>query len=59
MQKGQECPDIFFTDRAGMRNTECLSLGVDHGEPVGRDRQLLQELKQTQWVRSMEQGQGG
>lgn len=49
MQEGQVCPDMFFTDRAGMRNTECLSLGVDHGEPVGWERQLLQYsvLKQS------------
>lgn len=32
LQEGKECPDIFFTDRAGTRNTECLSVGVDHGE---------------------------
>lgn len=32
LQEGQECPDMFFTDRAGVRNTECLSIGVDHGE---------------------------
>jgi hypothetical protein len=29
MEIGQENPDIFFTDREGRRNTECLSWGVD------------------------------
>lgn len=34
LQEGQESPDMFFTDRAGVRNTECLSIGVDHGKPA-------------------------
>jgi beta-amylase len=29
MEIAQENPDIFFTDREGRRNTECLSWGVD------------------------------
>jgi hypothetical protein len=32
LQEGQACPDIFFTDRAGVRNLSCLSIGVDNGE---------------------------
>lgn len=31
LAQGQECPDIFYTDREGNRNTECLSLGVNDG----------------------------
>ncbi len=30
---GEENPDIFFTDKAGYRNRECLSLGCDD-EPL-------------------------
>lgn len=30
LEEGKQCPDMFFTDRAGCRNTECLSVGVDH-----------------------------
>jgi beta-amylase len=30
---GEENPDIFYTDKAGYRNRECLSLGCDE-EPV-------------------------
>jgi beta-amylase len=26
---GTDCPDIYYTDRAGYRNRECLSLGCD------------------------------
>lgn len=26
---GQSNPDIYFTDREGKRNTECLSWGID------------------------------
>lgn len=26
---GQECPDIFYTDKSGVRNQECLTLGID------------------------------
>lgn len=29
---GAANPDIYFTDRAGVRNTHCISLGVDEGE---------------------------
>lgn len=32
LREGEECPDIFFTDRAGERCRECLTLGVDDGE---------------------------
>jgi hypothetical protein len=32
LEEGKQCPDMFFTDRGGCRNTECLSVGVDHGE---------------------------
>eukprot|EP00210_Caulerpa_lentillifera_P002105 g2020.t1 len=27
---GTICPDVFYTDRQGIRNEECLSLGCDH-----------------------------
>ena len=30
---GDSNPDIYFTDRAGVRNRECLSLGCDN-EPL-------------------------
>ncbi len=30
---GRANPDIYFTDRAGARFTDCLSLGVDDGGP--------------------------
>ncbi|KAJ4807009.1 Beta-amylase [Rhynchospora pubera] len=29
LEIGKENPDIFFTDREGRRNTECLSWGID------------------------------
>ncbi|GMY33628.1 beta-amylase 8 [Fagus crenata] len=29
MEIGKDNPDIFFTDREGRRNTECLSWGID------------------------------
>jgi beta-amylase len=29
MEIGKENGDIFFTDREGRRNTECLSWGID------------------------------
>lgn len=29
MEIGKENQDIFFTDRQGQRNTECLSWGID------------------------------
>lgn len=29
LEMGMENPDIFFTDRMGQRNKECLSWGVD------------------------------
>lgn len=29
LENGKENPDIFFTDREGRRNTECLSWGID------------------------------
>ncbi|EPS60387.1 hypothetical protein M569_14415, partial [Genlisea aurea] len=32
---GQRNPDIFFTDRAGRRNPECLSWGVDKERVLG------------------------
>jgi beta-amylase len=30
---GEEDPDIYYTDRAGTRNKECLSLGCDE-QPI-------------------------
>eukprot|EP00879_Flechtneria_rotunda_P001310 GHRR01001460.1.p1 GENE.GHRR01001460.1~~GHRR01001460.1.p1 ORF type:complete len:563 (+),score=199.40 GHRR01001460.1:149-1837(+) len=41
LQAGQQCPDVFFTDRAGHRNKECLSIGVDH-VPALAGRSALQ-----------------
>ncbi|KAL0305598.1 UNVERIFIED_CONTAM: Beta-amylase 2, chloroplastic [Sesamum radiatum] len=38
---GSKNPDIFFTDKEGRRNQECLSWGVD-SEPVLRGRRALQ-----------------
>ncbi|KAG2445367.1 hypothetical protein HYH02_008832 [Chlamydomonas schloesseri] len=29
LEAGRANPDIYFTDRAGVRNTHCISLGVD------------------------------
>lgn len=29
MEIGKDNPDIFFTDREGRRNPECLSWGID------------------------------
>ncbi len=34
---GDSNPDIYFTDRAGVRNRECLSLGCDN-EPLFHGR---------------------
>lgn len=45
---GRSNPDIFFTDRAGRRNPECLSWGIDK-ERVLRGRtavEVLQSLNQ-------------
>ncbi|KAI8474720.1 MAG: glycoside hydrolase superfamily [Monoraphidium minutum] len=41
MAVGEECPDIFYTDKAGERCHECLTLGVDH-VPVLEGRTALQ-----------------
>ncbi|XP_022036046.1 beta-amylase 2, chloroplastic isoform X4 [Helianthus annuus] len=38
---GKENPDIYFTDRHGNRNTECLTWGIDE-EPVLRGRTAVQ-----------------
>ncbi|KAL9996186.1 putative beta-amylase [Helianthus debilis subsp. tardiflorus] len=38
---GKENPDIYFTDRDGNRNTECLTWGIDE-EPVLRGRTAVQ-----------------
>jgi hypothetical protein len=35
LELGEEVPDMFYTDKAGNRNSECLSLGVDDGESLG------------------------
>ena len=31
MEAGRVNPDLFYTDKAGGRNTECLTLGVNDG----------------------------
>lgn len=36
VEEGRVNPDIYYTDKAGGRNTECLSLGVDDGEKEER-----------------------
>ena len=33
-------PDLYYTDKAGGRNTECLTLGVDDGEGTGHQEHL-------------------
>ncbi|KAL0442616.1 UNVERIFIED_CONTAM: Beta-amylase 2, chloroplastic [Sesamum latifolium] len=38
---GSENPDIFFTDKEGRRNQECLSWGIDN-ERILRDRTALE-----------------
>ena len=40
---GQKNPDIYFTDREGRRNGECLSWGVDR-ERVFHGRTALEVL---------------
>ncbi len=45
---GERNPDVFFTDKAGVRNRECLSLGCDsvplfHGRsPVAMYRDFVE-----------------
>lgn len=41
LEVGTEDPDIFYTDAAGFRNKECISLGCDN-EPVLRGRTPIQ-----------------
>ncbi|KAL0305597.1 UNVERIFIED_CONTAM: Beta-amylase 2, chloroplastic [Sesamum radiatum] len=41
LEIGGENPDIFFTDKEGRRNQECLSWGIDN-ERVLRDRTALE-----------------
>lgn len=41
LQEGLVTPDIFYTDKEGNRNTECLSLGVDD-VPVLKGRTAVQ-----------------
>ncbi|KAK4399267.1 Beta-amylase 7 [Sesamum angolense] len=41
LEIGSENPDIFFTDKEGRRNQECLSWGIDN-ERVLRDRTALE-----------------
>jgi beta-amylase len=41
LEAGAKDPDIFFTDAAGFRNQECLSLGCDD-VPVLKDRTPVQ-----------------
>lgn len=36
LEIGEQLPDIFFTDKAGVRSGECLSLGMDDGERMLR-----------------------
>lgn len=40
---GRSNPDIYFTDRAGRRNPECLSWGVDK-ERIFKGRTALEVL---------------
>lgn len=41
---GDRNPDIFYTDKQGFRNRECLSLGCDH-ESIFHGRTPLQIYK--------------
>lgn len=48
---GSQDPDIFFTDRQGVRNRECLSLGCDDVSldefdrtPVDMYRELIERF---------------
>ncbi|BDA47842.1 beta-amylase 1, chloroplastic [Coccomyxa sp. Obi] len=41
---GQENPDIYYTDRSGTRNRECLSLGCDN-EPLFHGRTPVELYK--------------
>ena len=41
---GEANPDIYYTDRAGVRNRECLSLGCDR-EPLFAGRSPLDLYK--------------
>ncbi|KAL7179836.1 hypothetical protein ACSBR1_043107 [Camellia fascicularis] len=43
MEIGKENRDIFFTDRKGRRNTECLSWGIDK-ERVLKGRTGIESL---------------
>ena len=41
LKVGRENPDIFFTDREGLRNPESLTFGIDD-EAVLEDRTALE-----------------
>lgn len=43
LEIGKDNQDIFFTDRQGRRNTECLSWGIDK-EQVLRGRTAIEVL---------------
>ena len=45
---GRSNPDIYFTDRAGRRNTECLSWGIDK-ERVLQGRTAV-EVQSFRWI---------
>jgi len=44
LEIGKENPDIFFTDREGRRNEDCLSWGIDK-ERVLRGRTGMEVMK--------------
>lgn len=44
LEIGKDNQDIFFTDREGRRNTECLSWGIDK-ERVLQGRTAIEVLK--------------
>jgi hypothetical protein len=45
---GRSNPDIYFTDRTGRRNTECLSWGIDK-ERVLQGRTAV-EVQSFRWI---------
>lgn len=49
LEIGKENQDIFFTDQGGMRNTECLTWGIDK-ERVLRGRTGIEVLNASYFI---------
>lgn len=47
---GKENPDIFFTDKQGVRNPECLSWGIDKVRVLRGRTALEVESDHTTWI---------